>query len=149
MKLRPARASDAPAARRVIVAAYAPWRAKLDDLPDVTEGLADDLAREGSVVAEENGMLRGVLITDVAKDALQVQNIAVAPEAAGQGVGRALMARAEEMAADAGLPTLRLATHRDMGPTRAFYDRLGWEVVGEEGNKVMMVRRLPSPGERQ
>jgi ribosomal protein S18 acetylase RimI-like enzyme len=52
--------------------------------------------------------------------------LAVAPEAEGRGVGRALMARAEEWARDNRLPHLTLNVFATNGRARALYERLGY-----------------------
>ncbi|MFJ1729826.1 GNAT family N-acetyltransferase [Streptomyces sp. NPDC088254] len=58
-----------------------------------------------------------------------VSRLFVSPEARGLGVGAALMDRAVEEAGSRGLqPVLEVvATH----PAAAFYERLGWELLGE------------------
>jgi len=149
MILRPAGPDDAASATHLIRDAYADWRDHLADLPDVSAGVDADIAAGLVVIAEQDSIPVGVLITQPVDRALHIRNIAVASETKGKGIGRVLMEHADDLAADAGLKLLRLATHRDMAPTRAFYARLGWEIESEVGNKVTMVRHLPSSGERQ
>ena len=59
--------------------------------------------------------------------------IAVAPEAQGLGVGRALLAEAERWMAAAGRPRVYLETagRAQYAPTRAFYLACGYHVVAE------------------
>ena len=71
-------------------------------------------------------------------------NIAVDPDAAGKGVGSALIGALEDTARAAGITDLSLATHRDMPGNVDFYRKLGWSVTGREGNRIMMARHLPS-----
>jgi GNAT superfamily N-acetyltransferase len=55
-----------------------------------------------------------------------VSMLAVTPEAAGRGVGRALMAAAEDWARGRGYRVLTLETFGDNPGARAFYARLGY-----------------------
>jgi len=59
-------------------------------------------------------------------DALHVENIAVHPEAQGNGVGRALMGFAETHARDLGLHRIELYTNAKMTGPRRLYPRLGF-----------------------
>ncbi len=147
LKIRPARAGDADAAVALIAAAYAPWSARLDDLPDVTGGVAGDIAEGPAWIAEVDGRLAGIAIARVRSGTMHLANIAVVPDAGGRGIGSALVRAVEAEAARRGIATLRLATHVKMDGNVAFYERLGWQVTAREGNKVLMARRLPSPGQ--
>jgi GNAT superfamily N-acetyltransferase len=80
-------------------------------------------------VAVEADEIVGLIILIKAVDHLLVENVAVEPERQGQGIGRALLAFAESVAADAGLTMLRLYTHAAMTENRAFYPRLGYTEV--------------------
>ncbi len=146
VRIREAAADDADEAQAVIAAAYAPWRARLPDLPDVTDGVAGDIARGPAWVAEAEGRIAGVLLAGRDGTVLHVANIAVRPGMGGQGIGAALMREAETWAARAGCTLLRLATHAAMTRNVGFYERLGWQVTARDGNKVLMARHLPSRG---
>ena len=140
--IRPARPEDAACASKLIARAYAPWRARLDDLPNVTAGVAADIGEGGAWVAVLDGVMAGIVLTGRHDDALRIKNIAVSPEFGGQGIGRALMDHVETRARIAGFETVRLATHKEMEGNVAFYKRLGWAVSGTEGNKVKMQKSL-------
>ncbi len=71
-----------------------------------------------------------------------VVNLAVAPHAAGQGIGRALLTHAEAIARDAGFSEINLATHKDMTPTLRFYESNGWTVSGREGLRCFLSKTL-------
>ncbi len=147
IEIRPARPEEAKKATALIAAAYAPWRARLDDLPDVTDGVAADIAEGPTLVAVLGGTLAGIAISRVEGGVLHLANLAVAPEAGGRGVGSALVRAVEAEARDRGIAMLRLATHVRMEGNVGFYERLGWHVTDRAGNKVLMARHLPSSGE--
>jgi GNAT superfamily N-acetyltransferase len=97
-------------------------------------------------VADVEGEVAGVLVLEAHEDHLLVENVAVEPGRQGQGIGRALLAFAEQHAANLGLPELRLYTHVKMTENRALYARLGYredeERVEEGFTRVFMSKRL-------
>lgn len=106
-----------------------------------------DLIGRGLVsVIEEGGSLAGLIVLVEMPDHLQVENVAVDPDRQGEGLGRALLAFAEESAAAAGLDELRLFTHSKMTENRALYRRLGYletERRDEQGfGRVFFVKSL-------
>lgn len=140
--IRPARPEDAGASARCIDAAYAAFRADIPDLPDVTGGLADDIAGNRVWVATIGLQVAGVLILSVAGDAAHLVNLAVDPDRQGTGLGRMLVTHAEAEARRSGCATIRLATHVRMPRNLRFYARLGWRETGRDGNRVLMSRSL-------
>ena len=143
ISIRHAKPDDAEAVRKVILAAYAPWFEKLPDLPDVSGGVCDDIEARRVWVAEHGDVIVGCLIGGVVGDHWHVANVAVSPEHAGQGIGRRLMEHAVEEALRANVFTMALATHRDMPGNVVLYEKLGWQVSGEAGTKIMMRRDIP------
>jgi ribosomal protein S18 acetylase RimI-like enzyme len=97
-------------------------------------------------VAEADGAIAGVLVLEVLDDHLLVENVAVDPRLQGRGVGRALLAFAEERAAELGLSELRLYTHVKMTENQALYARLGYREVERRAEKgfarVFMSKRI-------
>lgn len=86
---------------------------------------------EGLVtVADDGGEVVGLIVLVEEPDCLLVENVAVEPERQSEGIGRTLLAYAEDVARDAGLSTLRLYTHVTMTENLAFYPRLGYEETG-------------------
>ena len=63
---------------------------------------------------------------------LLVENVAVDPLFQGRGPGRTLLAHAEVTAREAGLPSLRLYTHRPMTANIALYEALGYTVTAPD-----------------
>ena len=140
--IRRATPEDAIALTAVIDAAYAPFRASLPNLPNVSQGVAEDIAKNLVWVATENGAVRGGLILIRADDHALLANVAVAPEAGGRGIGRGLIAEAETAARTLGLAEIRLRTHARMAGNLALYERLGWRETGRDGASVRMSKPL-------
>jgi len=105
------------------------------------------IVREGRAwVAEADGAVAGVLVLEVLDDHALIENVAVDPRCQGRGVGRALLAFAEERTAQLGLSELRLYTHVKMTANQAIYARLGYredERRAEQGfARVFMSKRV-------
>ncbi|MEO0999742.1 MAG: GNAT family N-acetyltransferase, partial [Pseudomonadota bacterium] len=123
--VRPARTEEAAAIEALIRAAYAEAAAAIPDLPPVAEGVAERLRDATVLVAEGPEGLLGVLVAHLARPETKIENLAVAPEAGGRGVGRTLLEAAAARARAAGAARLILTTHAGMAGTLAFYRRLG------------------------
>jgi ribosomal protein S18 acetylase RimI-like enzyme len=136
--LRQAGPADAPALRALTREAYAKWVAVTgrEPLPmrvDYAEAVLShrfDLLYEDDVLAalietaaEADHLLPGHLL---------IVNIAVAPAFQGRGLGRRLMAHAEELAAGAGFAEIRLYTNKLMAANIALYTRLGYRIDREQ-----------------
>jgi ribosomal protein S18 acetylase RimI-like enzyme len=76
---------------------------------------------------EASAEIIGLIVLVEMPDHLLVENVAVDPGRQGEGIGRELLAFAEERARAAGIDTLRLYTHEKMSENLAFYARLGYE----------------------
>jgi ribosomal protein S18 acetylase RimI-like enzyme len=77
-------------------------------------------------VMEDSGQLVGVLEVIPHPDHLLIENIAIAPSRQNQGLGKALMAFAEDVARDSGLAELRLYTNEHFRANLELYSRLGY-----------------------
>ncbi len=103
-------------------------------------------AGEVWVLAEGEGVF-GVLVMRPAEDHLFVDNVAAAPGHQGRGLGRELVAFAEERAKREGLPEVRLYTNEKMHENLAVYGRLGFEESERKLDggyrRVFMRKRLP------
>ena len=111
-------------------------------IPPVSEGLEQDIADNAVWVNEDEQGLNGGLILSMDEGCAHLILVAVHPRAGGQGIGKALIKRAVAHAREAGLAEIRLATHRDLTENVALYRHLGWEIAGEEGDKILMRREL-------
>jgi Acetyltransferase (GNAT) domain len=96
--------------------------------------MLDDYAArvaEGSVwVLEDAHGVVGVLVMLPQAGHLLLDNIAVAPERQGEGIGRRLLAVAEREALQRGFDELRLYTNAAMRENLGMYAKLGWEEYG-------------------
>jgi GNAT superfamily N-acetyltransferase len=144
--IRPAVSDDRTAVENVVEAAYAPW---IDIIGGRPLPMAADYAE--LIAAGQVWVLDPVegLIVLVAEDAvLLIENVAVSPSAQGRGLGRCLLAFAEDRARALGLSALRLYTNEKMVSNIAFYERLGYVATERENIKgryaVHMRKRLPT-----
>ncbi len=94
-------------------------------LDDYGALVADGLVR----VLRHDGRIWGVLVLIGKDDHLLLDNVAVAPEAQGQGLGRRLVEAAEEVAKTLGYGTVRLYTHETMVENIGLYEHLGFAVT--------------------
>jgi len=124
-KIRIANAADCPLIEEIVRGAYSRYVSRIGREPGP---MLDDYAAligKGLVhVIEHQGVVRGVLVLVPERDAMLLDNIAVAPEAQGLGLGRKLLDFAEQQAATAGYRTLRLYTNEAMVENIALYLRL-------------------------
>jgi ribosomal protein S18 acetylase RimI-like enzyme len=77
-------------------------------------------------VAEHGDRIVGLLVLEWADDHLLLENVAVAPEAQGLGVGNRLLQLAEEQARARGLREVRLYTNEAMTENLDYYRRRGY-----------------------
>ena len=128
-RLRPAVAADVPAIAACVDAAYTPYVEQIGVRPgplDFDHGAA---VRDGLVtVAVEGDEVVGLLVL---RDDV-VENVAVAPDQQGRGLGRLLLEHAEDRARAAGIRELHLHTHGRMTANRARYAHLGWTETDRE-----------------
>ena len=90
---------------------------------------AEAVARDLVWVAEVSGEVAGFLVLVDRPGVTLLENVAVHPDRQGRGVGRRLMAIAEEHARAAGSHTIRLYTNAAMQENRRLYARLGYSEV--------------------
>jgi GNAT superfamily N-acetyltransferase len=133
--------ADACALRDLTRAAYAKWVPVIgrEPLPMQTDFEAAvrshrfDLAYDGEVLV-------GLIETVDEGDRLLVENVAVAPDRHGQGIGTQLMALADDIARASGHGRLRLFTNGRFEANIQLYQRLGYAIDGEEPIDGGMVR---------
>ena len=147
--MRPAEPEDAAAVRDLVRASYSKYVGRIgkDPAPMLEDYAA--LVRAGEVwelAGEAGGEVLGVLVMRPAEDHLFVDNVAVTPGHQGRGLGRELMAFAEEKARRDGLPEIRLYTNEKMHENLAVYAKQGFEGTGRrlDGGyrRVFMRKRL-------
>ena len=148
VSVRAARLEDAAVIGDLVRVSYAKYVERLgrEPAPMLEDYAALIEAGEVWVLVEGEEVL-GVLVLRAAEDHLFVDNVAVAPGHQGRGLGRELVAFAEQRARREGLGEIRLYTNEKMWENLAVYEKLGFEETGRglEGDyqRVFMRRRLP------
>jgi GNAT superfamily N-acetyltransferase len=125
--IRAASATDVPRAQDIVQAAYRFYIARMGKQPGP---MLDDYERRQRdaqlYIASLGEEAVGVAVLVRAADHLQLDNVAVHPRWQGRGIGRALIAFAEETAREQGVQELRLYTHVTMTENIARYIRIGF-----------------------
>ena len=146
-EIRTAIMSDRLAVEAIVQAAYAVYVPRIGRKPGP---MLDDYAalisdRRVHVVAD-CGRIRGVVVLIPEAESMLLDNVAVSPDAKGQGYGRTLIEFAERSARDAGYGSIRLYTHEMMTENLAMYSRIGFvetHRAEEKGlRRVFMTKRL-------
>jgi ribosomal protein S18 acetylase RimI-like enzyme len=145
--LREASPGDREAIERVVEMAYGLYVERIGRRPAPMDADYAGLIEAGRVtVADRGGDVVGAIVLVPMADHLLVENVAVDPAAQRAGLGRRLMAHAEDEARALGLPELRLYTNEHMVENIAWYPRLGYretERRAERGfGRVFFEKRL-------
>jgi ribosomal protein S18 acetylase RimI-like enzyme len=134
--IRRAVAADAIAAAAIVDSAYAKYvpRIGMKPMPMLDDHAARIAAGQAWVFEDAGAVIGWLVLLDVREaegdDHLMLDNIAVAPSHAGQGIGRALLRFTEAEAARRGYTEMRLYTHALMTENLAMYARAGWVETG-------------------
>ncbi|MBM2713106.1 GNAT family N-acetyltransferase [Mesorhizobium caraganae] len=147
IRFRPAERADAAKIRDIVRAAYAKWVPVIGREPLPMRADYDKAVAEHPFdVAVEDDHIVGMIETMLEDDHLWIENVCVAPQAQGRGIGRLLLERAEEKARAAGRRELRLLTNGAFEANVLLYKRHGYSVDREEpfmgGMTVYMSKRL-------
>lgn len=124
---------DASAVRNLVRSAYAQWVPILGREPkpmtaDYDLAVGDHVIDLLFVGSELVGFIE--LVPE--QDCVLIENVAVKPDQAGKGYGRALMAHAMDVARSLGRARLRLYTNKLMARNIALYRMLGYVIDREE-----------------
>jgi GNAT superfamily N-acetyltransferase len=135
VRVVPCGAEMAADVHRLTQQAFRPYR-RLDPPSgagrETVATVLQDLEAGGGAVAELEGRLVGCLRWFLDDDAnFHVRRVAVAPGLQRRGVGRALMAWAEDEARRHGCAAVTVGVRLALPGNLAFYRRLGYEVTGE------------------
>lgn len=144
--MRLAGAGDLVAVERLVHDAYTPWIEVVGMRPLPMEADYAALIAAGRVHVTDG--LEGLIVLVPEDGVLLVDNVAVRPGLHGKGIGRALLAYAEEEARRLGLPALRLYTNVKMTANIALYESLGYVETGREGiegRSAVLMRKPLSP----
>jgi ribosomal protein S18 acetylase RimI-like enzyme len=133
MQLRQARAGDAAAIRQLTRDAYAKWVPVIGREPKpMTVDYEAAVLKHRFDLLYLDGALAGLIETVDEADHLLVESVAVSPRFQGRGLGRRLMALAEEIAISLGRNRIRLYTNKRFERNLGLYLGLGYGVDGEE-----------------
>ncbi|HVU78003.1 MAG TPA: GNAT family N-acetyltransferase [Gaiellaceae bacterium] len=125
--IRPARPEEASAVAAITLRAYAHYVERIGRRPAPMDADYDELVAAGRVfVSVVDGEVAGAIVLARYDDHLLVENVAVDPRFQKRGLGRALLAFAEDEARAQGIGILRLYTNVLMVENIALYTRLGW-----------------------
>ena len=146
---------DLPVVQGIVRAAYRHYIARIGRMPAPMQDDYAALIAAGRVwVAELAGAVRGILVLIPRGDAMLLDNIAVAPDAQGRGLGRRMLDFAEAAALQAGYGAIRLYTNEAMTENIRLYTRAGYAEethrAEEKGlRRVYMRKGLARPGAGQ
>lgn len=130
-RIVPAEPADADAVAACVRAAYAQYVGRIGREPAPMAADYPALIAAGGVwVARSGAEVAGVLVLRPQPPSLLLENVAVAPAHRGRGLGRALIAFAEEQARAAGLDAVTLYTNERMTENLRFYPALGYVETG-------------------
>lgn len=130
MEIRRARPDDVDVLRSIVERAFDLYVERIGRRPAPMDDDYGARIAGGLVdVAEEAGVLLGLIVLVVGDGFLLVETVAVDPPRQGLGVGRALLAHADRTATRLGLAELRLYTNASMTENLELYPRLGYREV--------------------
>ena len=150
MRIRRATDGDADAVSALVVAAYEIYVSRMGRAPAPMTADYGALVTAGEVwVGDEDREIVGVLVVRPAGDVLELENVAVEPARQGLGLGRELIAFAEQHAVELGLTAVELYTNEAMVENLELYPRLGFVETDrrvEDGYRRVYFRKtLDSP----
>lgn len=129
--VRPARLADAPVIEDIAQSAYSPYVDRIGREPAPMTADYATLVGEGDVlVAVVGGAVVGIIVRRVIDRTMFLENVAVAPAAQGQGIGKALIAHVEDAARVLGLDEISLYTNEAMTENISMYVTLGYTETG-------------------
>jgi ribosomal protein S18 acetylase RimI-like enzyme len=123
--IRAATSADVARIRSIARAAYTKYIARIGrEPPPMLADFAAETTAGHVMVIEAGGEVAGYMIAWPEAEAYFVDNLAVAPEHQGSGVGRSLLDHAVREARRLSLPAVRLYTNVAMTENLAIYDHL-------------------------
>jgi GNAT superfamily N-acetyltransferase len=120
--------ADVPAIRSLVHAAYRDYEPLLGRTPlPMLADYGEAVQHHDLWVAEaDDDAIVGVIELDRRPDHLWIENVAVLPEHQGRGIGRRLLAHAEDEARRLGYGEVRLLTNERYTANIAMYERYGY-----------------------
>lgn len=131
--LLPATSRDAGAIRALTREAYAKWVPVLGREPlPMTADYADAVKKHRIDLLYLDGKLVALIEMIPQADHLLIENVAVSPAFQGRGLGRKLLAHAEQVAAQSRFSVIKLYTNKLFTENLRLYQMLGYGVDREE-----------------
>lgn len=126
--LRRATAADTEAITNLVTAAYEGYIPLLGrtPIPMLADYGAAVLTHEVWVLVDSAAAIVGVIELIPQVDHLVIENVAIAPDHQGRGLGRRLLQHAEADARSRGAPEIRLLTNERYTANIAMYERYGY-----------------------
>lgn len=140
--VREANLADVPQLKQCLDRAYAPLKARLPDLPNVSGGLEQEIADRIVLIADVDKDVAGCAVLSIDGASAHLVNIAVDPGFRGQGIARILLNAVEDRALRAGAKGIALVTHASIPENVDIYRYLGWSETSRNGNKVFMNKKF-------
>jgi ribosomal protein S18 acetylase RimI-like enzyme len=145
-ELRQATASDVADIRKLTREAYAKWVPLIGREPKpMTADYAEAVRTHRIDLLHVAGALAALIETIAEADHLLVENVAVSPAFQGRGLGRKLMAHAEQIAASRGHGEIRLYTNKLFAQNIELYRKLGYRVDREEELTIGVAVHMSKP----
>jgi GNAT superfamily N-acetyltransferase len=139
--------TDVETIRQIVMAAYAKWVPLInrEPLPMVAD-YGEAIRMHRFDLLELDRKIVGLIETSPKEDHVWIENIAVRPDQQRNGFGKALIAKAEQLAMDANLSELRLLTNAAFESNIQLYEKTGFAVDRKVpfmgGITVYMSKRL-------
>lgn len=146
-KIVKATEEDVLSIRNCVRQSYQHYVARLGKEPGpMIDDYAFRVENDNVYVVKSEDAVVGLVVLVLEGSRCLLDNIAVAPEASGQGLGRVLMNFAEEQTQKLGFSELELYTHELMTENISMYEKWGYRVdrlISEKGfNRVYMKKSL-------
>ena len=148
--IRAATAADVPAIVDIVDRAYRHYIARIGKPPGpMLDDYAARVSEDAVWVLQEGSAIAGILVLLSTPEYLLLDNIAIAPDRQGRGLGRRLLTFSESEASRRGYREIRLYTHQTMIENQRLYALIGYEETGrgsEAGyDRVFMRKPLRDP----
>ncbi|WP_267551175.1 GNAT family N-acetyltransferase [Rhizobium rhizogenes] len=133
ISLRAATDADVDTIRALTREAYGKWVPLIGREPlPMTANYAEAVRKHRIDLVEADAELVALIEMAPGADHLLIENIAVSPRHQGKGIGKKLLAHAEQVAASLGLKVLRLYTNKRFTENVQLYLRHGYAIDREE-----------------
>lgn len=131
--LRSATVEDVDAIRSLTRDAYSKWVPLIGREPlPMKADYAEAVRKHRVDLLDVDGELAALIEVVMEHDHLLIENVAVSPTHQGKGLGRKLLAHAEQVAATQGLNEIRLYTNKAFAENVELYLKAGYVIDREE-----------------